>query len=279
MKNLFAFSIIFSLLLAFHAGAQPPNFIPATVAKSPVGPEVTIPETAVEVTPGVFSLPLSLDPVSGQIVEGVLFIHRSPSRQNQTPSSRQTKSPKCYSYLARGAKWTTVEPWVVNPANTRGLTADFVLSNLTSDIAKWEDAADGVVGDSAGVDILGTGVSTSTLLSADTSSPDGKNEVFFGNISETGTIAFTIVWYNRFTKQLVEWDQVYDEVEYDWSASGETGKMDFENIATHELGHSVGMGHPSDSCIEETMYRFSTSGETKKRTLNAGDVAGINELY
>ena len=55
--------------------------------------------------------------------------------------------------------------------------------------------------------------------------------------------------------------------------------MDFENIATHELGHAMGMAHPADSCTEETMYRFASSGETKKRTLNAGDIAGIKGLY
>ncbi len=51
--------------------------------------------------------------------------------------------------------------------------------------------------------------------------------------------------------------------------------MDFQNIVTHESG----MGHPSDDCTEETMYRFASLGETKKRTLNAGDIAGIKKLY
>ena len=41
----------------------------------------------------------------------------------------------------------------------------------------------------------------------------------------------------------------------------------------------MGLGHPSGSCIEETMYAFASNGETKKRDLNAGDVAGINGLY
>ena len=55
--------------------------------------------------------------------------------------------------------------------------------------------------------------------------------------------------------------------------------MDFENIAQHELGHSFGLGHPSDGCTEETMYRFASEGETKKRNLNSGDIAGIKKLY
>lgn len=77
----------------------------------------------------------------------------------------------------------------------------------------------------------------------------------------------------------MEWDQVYDDVDFDWSDNGEAGKMDFEEIATHELGHAVGLGHPEDSCTEETMYRYASLGETKKRDLNTGDIAGIATLY
>ncbi|MFN2432064.1 MAG: matrixin family metalloprotease [Gemmatimonadota bacterium] len=50
-------------------------------------------------------------------------------------------------------------------------------------------------------------------------------------------------------------------------------------MVVHELGHAMGMGHPSDSCTEETMYRFATEGETKKRDLFTGDIAKINDLY
>jgi len=75
-------------------------------------------------------------------------------------------------------------------------------------------------------------------------------------------------------------NQVYDDVDFDWSASGETGKMDFENIATHELGHSVGLGDLYQSaCAEQTMYGYAGFGETKKQTLEAGDIAGAVKLY
>lgn len=54
----------------------------------------------------------------------------------------------------------------------------------------------------------------------------------------------------------------------------------FESIATHELGHSVGLDDLYDgSCSEQTMYGYATEGETKKRTLEAGDIAGVQELY
>lgn len=234
---------------------------------------------------GVISLGTALDPATGKVVEGVAFIHYKKDfthKPNHNPPGGNGTS-QCFSFLSQGAKWKTIESWLVNPANTRGLASEFVFSNLSSNIAKWEDGADGVLGNGVSIDILGNGAVTNDVLVADTVSPDNQNEVFFANISSPGAIAVTIVWGifsgPPFARELVEWDQVYDDVDFDWSSVGEGGKMDFENIATHEIGHSDGMGHPDDSCTEETMYRFSSFGETKKRDLNTGDIAGINKLY
>jgi len=112
---------------------------------------------------------------------------------------------------------------------------------------------------------------------------NGKNEIMFGNINETDVIGVTIVWgiFSGPPKQrvLVEWDQVYDDFDFSWSEFGETGKMDFENIATHEIGHAFGLSHPASECAEETMYAYASNGEIKKRTLEAGDIEGISKLY
>ena len=171
----------------------------------------------------------------------------------------------------------------MNGANSAGLSDTFVFNTLVNGVGKWEDAADGTVGDGGSVNILGDGSATTDTLVADTTAPDGKNKVYFADIGDPGAIAVTIVWGifggPPSKRVLAEWDQVYDDVDFDWSDSGEAGKMDFENIVTHEHGHTFGMGHPDDSCTEETLYRFAVLGETKKRDLNAGDIAGIADLY
>ena len=231
-----------------------------------------LPPGAVQVSENVYSLGKAKD-VDGRVVEGFAFIDKK--KENAKPGGGGNGGAKCYAFLAKGAKWKTIEPWVVNPTNTRNLANDFVFNNLGFDIQKWEDAS--------ATNILGDGSSTTNTLIADTSSPDGQNEAYFGDVDSAGAIAVTIVWGIFFgppnQRKLVEWDQVYDQVDFDWSSTGEANKMDFENIATHEIGHSVGMGHPPSECTEETMYAFASFGETKKRTLNAGDIAGINELY
>jgi len=184
-----------------------------------------------------------------------------------------TVSSSCYAYLAKDAKWKSVEPWVINGANS-GLDANFLLSNTAMNIQKWEDAA--------GANILGDGSPTTASLQADEVSPDGLNEIYFGEISDPGVIAVTITWgiFGGPPKgrELIEMDQVFS-TGFPWSDSGAAGAMDYENISTHELGHGLGMGHPDDSCTEETMYRFADYGETKKRDLAPGDTAGIAGLY
>lgn len=260
--------------------AQPP-LQTATLSTPGTTRTLTLPSAADNSS--VISLGTAIDPGTGKNVEGIAIIHR-PSPAKPT-GKKPGGSTACYTYLARDAKWKTVEPWTVNPSNARGLDGLSVFNLLNGGVTKWEDAADGTVGNAVGVDVLGPGSITSAVLVADTSSPDDQNEVYFADISESNVIAVTIIWGifrgPAFARELVEWDQVYDDVSYDWSAenAGVSGKMDFDNIAIHELGHSVGMGDLYNSCVEETMYGYSATGETKKRDLNIGDIQGINALY
>ena len=56
--------------------------------------------------------------------------------------------------------------------------------------------------------------------------------------------------------------------------------MDLQNIATHELGHAVGLDDIyTSTCSEVTMYGYSTYMETKKRTLEQPDIKGISGIY
>ena len=116
-----------------------------------------------------------------------------------------------------------------------------------------------------------------TITSDSVVSGDGTNTVGWGPLSP-GIIAVAYLWYNPATKKIVEFDIVFNAY-YAWSAAGEAGKMDLQNIATHELGHNglADLRPPRDA--ELTMYYASSLGETKKRTLGVGDILGIQRLY
>lgn len=255
------------------ASAQPDDSS-ADVGGPETGQVVELPDAV-----GDHAVPLgtAIDPGTGLQVEGYAIFHHRDDHDGGPPGGNGggDDTSSCFAFLAKDAEWKTTESWVVNTANDSGLTENFVFDNMAGDLQKWEDHVT--------FEIFGDGSTTTADLVADTENPDDVNEVYFGDVSSEGAIAVTIVWGifsgPPFNRELVEWDMVFDHVDFDWSATGESDKMDFENIATHETGHAAGLGHPDDSCTEETMYAFADFGETKKRDLHDGDIAGISELY
>ncbi len=241
-----------------------PGLVPVTNDKADV--PLIIPAHAVQVADNVFSLGTARD-VDGRLVEGFMFI--DDRRENAKPpwagQGKGKGESKCYSLFAKGARWKTTEPYIT------GFGVDLALTGTS--LNTWDSEVS--------FDIFGTG-SAGATDGADSSSPDGNNEVMFENLGATSTIAYTIVWGRfsgpPFARELTEWDVVFNS-NYSWSLDGDAEKMDYQNIATHEFGHAVGLGHPEDTCTEETMFAYASPGETKKRDLNPGDIAGINKLY
>jgi len=139
----------------------------------------------------------------------------------------------------------------------------------------------------AGADIIGNGTTTNKSLQSDWVSPDGVNEVYFSQSElDAGTVAVTIVWGvfggPPSTREIIEWDMVFnDALPESWGdATVHSADWDVLNIATHELGHTAGLGDLySASTAEQTMYGYASPGEVKKRTLESGDIAGIKALY
>jgi hypothetical protein len=112
---------------------------------------------------------------------------------------------------------------------------------------------------------------------------NGLNEIAFGRTGGT-TIAVTYTWSSGNT--VLESDTIFND-RLAWSlfpnapADGcdeSTAKYDVQSIATHEFGHTYGLDHPNPGRFE-TMYAYGYTGETLKRSLGAGDSAGINAVY
>jgi hypothetical protein len=292
-KKMISILILITLFFSIIVIANKPDPVTTNVIPSKGNASVTIPARAVEVAPGVFYLGTAIH--DGELVEGYAFVHRENNAKPQTTCGNgvcergenakkcpadcgggTTSTSSCYSFLAKGAKWKTVEPYLINTSNNHGLTESFVATTTENYVVNWENAAN--------TNIVGSQTITTDQLSVDNVQPDGLNEVYFGSITDAGAIAINSVWgifsgppKNR---KLVEWDLVYDQEDYLWSSSGESGKMDFGNIASHELGHTMGMSDLyDDACSNETMYGYASYGETKKQTLEAGDIFGIQKLY
>jgi len=221
-------------------------------------------------------VPLGLAFHQGKLVEGYAFVH---GYVKPPKPERPSKSDPLYTFLARGAKWRTTEPYVVNPSNGDGASPSLVMIAMETAAATWEAQVT--------TDVFGPGWTTSDALVADWVAPDGVNEAYFSDTElDAGTVAVTIIW-GVFSgppqaRELIEWDMIFnDALSEPWGdATVTSGAWDVENIATHELGHSAGLGDLyTVSAAEQTMYGYASPGETKKRTLESGDIAGIQELY
>ncbi len=122
-------------------------------------------------------------------------------------------------------------------------------------------------------------VDAGTTTSSAHGKNDGRNIVTFARMGSNGTLAENTFWYSTGTGELLDSDIRFNTC-YSWSASGSPGDYDVQNIATHEFGHSLSLDDLYDDAdAEKTLYGYSALGETKKRTLDPDDVAGIVHLY
>ena len=245
---------------------------------------VSIPENAKKIGPGVFDIGYKVH--DGKLLQGTLYVFSEQefAKPDGKPGNGNGKggggsgsgTSSCYSYITSGAKWRAEEPWNVSTVNApSGIDVTGILINAVNE---WETA------DGASNTIMGNLDSSITVdVNSIGKSMNDQNEVAFGDIAEDGVIAATWVWRTTSgppsQRYIAEWDQVYDVVSFSWSDNGDSNSMDFDNIATHEIGHAVGMGHPDSTCTLETMYAYASNGETIKRDLYTGDIAGVNRLY
>jgi hypothetical protein len=208
-----------------------------------------------------------------------VFYRKEPAK----PGTTKPQTSVCHALMAAGARWKTTEAYVLDPTNLNGLEPVWIASVVQQSLDTWDGASASA--------IFGPRDTTALADGVDTVTPDGKNEVLFGSIADAGVLAVTIVWgvFSGPPSQrvLVEWDALFNDAGFAWGNAGLTSEtaignpavFDVQNVATHEFGHSLGLTHPPDSCLEETMYRFAGAGETKKRTLHAGDLSGLAALY
>ncbi len=207
-----------------------------------------------------FSNSITADPKKPkEPVDKITFIHYQDGTVKEV--GKAVKNPTCYKLM--GIKWQNFPiSYVIGP--------DVNKKAIEAATAEWDK-------------YTSTNLFSTYTIDASANfdeTPDGKNEYSLGNYPQSGVIAVTRVWYTRYGKQIVEYDVMFD-TDFTWGDATKTSTvMDWQNIATHETGHGLGLADVYQTlCFEVTMYGYSNYGETKKRTLESPDIIGLRKLY
>jgi hypothetical protein len=91
------------------------------------------------------------------------------------------------------------------------------------------------------------------------------------------TLALTTVTFHVDTGEIYDADVEVNTYEHQITAAADDVQNDFASIVTHEAGHVLGLGHSTDPLA--TMFASYLEGDTRLRSLNDDDVAGICSLY
>lgn len=105
---------------------------------------------------------------------------------------------------------------------------------------------------------------------------DGVNLVEFGDPG-SGALAINYTWYSN--SRIIEVDLRFNKSDYRWTNLPRIkDAYHVINVASHELGHQLGLDDLSDPHGALTMFARIGLGERSKVTLGKGDVRGAARL-
>jgi hypothetical protein len=202
------------------------------------------------------------DEVHLMVIEHVQREHGRPVTVNAIPPEDDSKTNTDYELLP--FHWYTTANYWINPSNKYGFSVSDVVTAITTSANTWDSQTSFRVFSYRGT------------TSKQAGKYDGYNIVAWGAY-RAGVIAVTYIWYSG--SRILETDTRMNTL-YEWSLSGEAGKMDVQDIMTHEFGHWCGLADLySDVDYWLTMYGYSDYGETYKRNLGLGDIKGLQAVY
>jgi hypothetical protein len=181
-------------------------------------------------------------------------------------------------------KWSQAPVrWFSTAADGPGVTAAQFQGALNAAFGTWEAVPSATIAFQYG------GV-TSAKPADDN---DGLSVVGFESHPDMDrTLAATGFTIDLVTGAIVESD-IFFNTTFDWSTSGASNAFDLQSVATHEIGHFLGLGHSGLGETEtiaaggrrvlaagSVMFPIAFGrGITTDRTLTPDDVAGVSSTY
>ena len=220
-----------------------------------------------------FSIPAQSKGLGEVEMKAAYLLPKSSHRNVKVSSdSKRVVNDQNVTYKYNGIHWNKTKipvSYYINPQNSYSIDQIIANGTISTAFDTWENDPGSY---------MDYNYSGSTSLKGPIY--DQKNTVSFQSLNSSA-VAVTYYWYYKNTRELVEFDIVFNE-KYPWSVtdSGNSYSFDLQNVATHEIGHTLSLGDLySTSTSELTMYGYASFGEIKKRDLGLGDRLGIKRIY
>jgi hypothetical protein len=171
-----------------------------------------------------------------------------------------------HAYSLLGYSWASWPvPYYVNPTNL-----DLPTAAIAPAIRAGADAWPQQSGVAFSFAFAGTSTQTTTTY-------DGINLIVFRNASSGSAIATTYTWYSG--TRLIDADMVFWDAGFQFftGTSGCSNGFYIEDVATHEFGHALGLGH--SDVAGATMYPSISTCSQQSRSLDPDDIAAVRSIY
>jgi len=211
-------------------------------------------------------------PITPPELKSVTFIHyEKPDKPGKPDKPDETTLPETdnSAYELLGIYLPDTASYHVNPNGA----PEGVLAEIQYSFEAWDEET--------GKELF----SFNSLTDKSGLNSDGQNTISWRKIAPRNIIAVTRLWYDA-NNQIVEFDIAFNAfltwgIDPDDEGPISLSKMyDIQNIATHEVGHVVGLADLyEDQYRELTMYGYGKTGEIIKISLEEGDIAGAQYLY
>lgn len=94
--------------------------------------------------------------------------------------------------------------------------------------------------------------------------------------SGSGTVAITPISF-YIGGSIIDADVLFNGRDYGFTTSGQSGRFDIQDVATHELGHLLGLDH--SGVVGASMYPYVDPRVILHRSLSLDDAHGLRAMY
>lgn len=124
---------------------------------------------------------------------------------------------------------------------------------------------------------------TSPTQQARTDFENGIHLILFDESNTSGyfpsgsnTVALTPIYFYA-SGQIADADILFNGVSFEFATDGDPAKFDVQNVATHELGHFLGLDHSGHAGA--SLYPYVSEGLIAQRSLSSDDEHGMRDRY